>query len=359
VNRKPFLSRLLAVSFALVFLVQVPARGQDEWREKLAVVERLMSEEIPAEKKAELAKLWAAIAANAKQLREAESGTLDDPTKEKIGNLEAAEDVSRRAPSSTISSNRNEGAANWQRADQLVRDWVARGEAITLARIQEINKTLRQQAGTDAVYSGGRNSALAVPDAHTDEALEGFMKWFDEAQKTLDPIELAGRTYQRLVTLHPLQDANGRTSRMLMDWVLRRAGLPAVALDNQVATNAISDPFVFGGTAEAYSGRPLKVVENLTQNLERFVRAKLAAVGRSWSDAPEKTEGLPLPEHATDHAPTTGTTSQAESFPARVAGASPASIRALERPVSTGLVHVLGERVRESADEHALVEGAR
>jgi prophage maintenance system killer protein len=42
--------------------------------------------------------------------------------------------------------------------------------------------------------------------------------------------------HQRLLTLHPFADANGRTARLVLEWLLRLAGLPPAALrDAQIA----------------------------------------------------------------------------------------------------------------------------
>jgi hypothetical protein len=49
-----------------------------------------------------------------------------------------------------------------------------------------------------------------------------------------DPIETAGLAYQRMVSIHPFHDGNGRSSRFLMDFVLQNAGLLPAALGDNV-----------------------------------------------------------------------------------------------------------------------------
>ena len=42
---------------------------------------------------------------------------------------------------------------------------------------------------------------------------------------------MAAQVYQRFVSIHPFEEGNGRTSRLLMDWVLQRAGYPPLIFE--------------------------------------------------------------------------------------------------------------------------------
>jgi len=44
----------------------------------------------------------------------------------------------------------------------------------------------------------------------------------------------AAQAYQRLVTIHPFENGNGRISRMMMDYALERFGLPPAVLGKNV-----------------------------------------------------------------------------------------------------------------------------
>ncbi|NGX44133.1 MAG: Adenosine monophosphate-protein transferase and cysteine protease IbpA [Candidatus Anoxychlamydiales bacterium] len=55
--------------------------------------------------------------------------------------------------------------------------------------------------------------------------MKEFIKWLKESKK-LNPIELAAEAHYRLVTIHPFIDGNGRTARLLMNWILLMQGYP-------------------------------------------------------------------------------------------------------------------------------------
>ncbi len=50
------------------------------------------------------------------------------------------------------------------------------------------------------------------------------MAWYRANQGVLPPNELAAGAYQQLVRIHPFVDSNGRTTRLVMDWILQRNG---------------------------------------------------------------------------------------------------------------------------------------
>lgn len=56
--------------------------------------------------------------------------------------------------------------------------------------------------------------------------LREFFRWYDRAKKSLNPVELAAAVHLRLVTVHPFYDGNGRVSRLLMNFVLKKNGYP-------------------------------------------------------------------------------------------------------------------------------------
>ena len=65
--------------------------------------------------------------------------------------------------------------------------------------------------------------------------VEGYMRAFDQWLQSADvallhPIELAALAHYKLVYIHPFMDGNGRTSRLLMNLFLMRAGYPPVII---------------------------------------------------------------------------------------------------------------------------------
>ena len=55
-----------------------------------------------------------------------------------------------------------------------------------------------------------------------------LMEWFrtEEENGALHPVELAAQFHYRFVRIHPFDDGNGRLSRLLMNYILFKIGLP-------------------------------------------------------------------------------------------------------------------------------------
>lgn len=56
------------------------------------------------------------------------------------------------------------------------------------------------------------------------KAMEDYFIWFLENKNKLHPIILAAEMHERLVTIHPFIDGNGRTSRLVMNLILLQNG---------------------------------------------------------------------------------------------------------------------------------------
>ncbi|WP_447636701.1 Fic family protein [Flavobacterium microcysteis] len=54
--------------------------------------------------------------------------------------------------------------------------------------------------------------------------MEDYFIWYEANKNTLHPVLLAGEMHERLVTIHPFIDGNGRTSRLVMNLVLLSHG---------------------------------------------------------------------------------------------------------------------------------------
>ncbi|PKP24718.1 MAG: DNA-binding protein [Bacteroidetes bacterium HGW-Bacteroidetes-2] len=54
--------------------------------------------------------------------------------------------------------------------------------------------------------------------------MEDFFIWFESKKNILHPVLLAAETHERLVSIHPFIDGNGRTSRLIMNLILLQQG---------------------------------------------------------------------------------------------------------------------------------------
>lgn len=122
---------------------------------------------------------------------------------------------------------------NHQAAFRYVKKCIATGELLSENIVKNIHQMLMEHILPGGIY---RNVNVYIAGAqHTPpEPTEMYrqIKFFyldlEEKQKTLDPVELAAWTHAEFVRIHPFQDGNGRTSRLIMNYQLLAAGFPAV-----------------------------------------------------------------------------------------------------------------------------------
>lgn len=67
-----------------------------------------------------------------------------------------------------------------------------------------------------------------LPPAHFEvpEKMEACLAWFNQQNQTLHPVLLAAEMHERVVSIHPFIDGNGRTSRLVMNLLLMQYGYP-------------------------------------------------------------------------------------------------------------------------------------
>lgn len=68
--------------------------------------------------------------------------------------------------------------------------------------------------------------AVQVP-----EQMAALIDWYSNQAQALHPIERAARVHGEFVKIHPFVDGNGRTSRLLMNLELMKAGFPATVIE--------------------------------------------------------------------------------------------------------------------------------
>ncbi|MBA2368484.1 MAG: Fic family protein [Candidatus Protochlamydia sp.] len=143
-------------------------------------------------------------------------------------------------------------AGNWNKAEDSRSSYVKRDKGsqgwFDWSNIQVLHlKMCRGEEGIEnpgqlregIVRTGGTWVNIYCPHQYLEENVEKFMGWFNKGlilceEKKLNPIIFAAQTYQRLVSLHPFENGNGRISRMLMDYVLERFDLPPPVLGKDI-----------------------------------------------------------------------------------------------------------------------------
>lgn len=69
---------------------------------------------------------------------------------------------------------------------------------------------------------------------HIDVLMDRFLTWLNDANTLMmHPVRMAALAHYKLVYIHPFTDGNGRTSRLLMNWILMQNGFPPVIIRKQ------------------------------------------------------------------------------------------------------------------------------
>lgn len=122
---------------------------------------------------------------------------------------------------------------NHQTAYRYVKKCIAEGVPLSEAVVKDIHQMLMEHILPGGIY---RNVNVYISGAqHTPpepmemyQQIKSFYLDLPQKAKELNPIELAAWTHAEFVRIHPFQDGNGRTSRLIMNYQLLAAGFPAI-----------------------------------------------------------------------------------------------------------------------------------
>lgn len=83
------------------------------------------------------------------------------------------------------------------------------------------------------------SGATTTPPDHTllNDKMAQFIDWYNRDAHKLHPVERAAKVHADFVAIHPFVDGNGRTSRLLMNLELLKAGYPpsVITVENRLA----------------------------------------------------------------------------------------------------------------------------
>ncbi len=101
-----------------------------------------------------------------------------------------------------------------------------------------------KKESNSVLLQNGEMFHYASPE-DTPVLMKELLEWYADAvkQKKLHPVEIAALIHYKFVRIHPFDDSNGRTSRLLMNYVLLRYGYPPVIIksaDKKSYLNALN-----------------------------------------------------------------------------------------------------------------------
>jgi hypothetical protein len=107
------------------------------------------------------------------------------------------------------------------------------------AAISSKNPGQLREIGQDAAMGGRGQNRRYLPGATVAQATTDAFAMVKSRRANGEALPAIAASFdQRLISIHPYADANGRTTRLMTDWILAQGGYPP-ALDSQAARAAI------------------------------------------------------------------------------------------------------------------------
>jgi len=124
-------------------------------------------------------------------------------------------------------------AINHYEAVLFLREWVQQATPLTESLVKQLHALVlrgidRDNAGryrsVPVSISGSRH--MPSQPWQVPKLMEDIFVFYGENSTTLHPVLLAAEMHERIVTIHPFIDGNGRTSRLVMNLILLQRGYP-------------------------------------------------------------------------------------------------------------------------------------
>ena len=140
---------------------------------------------------------------------------------------------------------------NWKSAASTVEKMALENKKLTFAAVCGLNSTLYKGIKMDdpekvpgtmrdhPVFIGGMGGPRYVHQQFLEGEMKELIDWINSQVQSCqkgkaNPVEVAALAYQKMVSLHPFSDGNGRTCRLVMDYILQSSGLPPAVLGDNV-----------------------------------------------------------------------------------------------------------------------------
>jgi len=129
-------------------------------------------------------------------------------------------------------------AVNHVEAIGYLEDCIRQHQPLSERLIKEMHQLILTKIDNDNAGSYRKVDVLIAGASHrppshlqVEEEMAAFFRWYQGEAQTLHPVVRAALVHSRFVNIHPFVDANGRTSRLLLNFELMKAGFPPVIIE--------------------------------------------------------------------------------------------------------------------------------
>ena len=152
-------------------------------------------------------------------------------------------------------------AINHRNAIYYVEDIIRKEEPFSEWQIRNIHQLILKNIDD---HNAGRyrqqnvliSGATSTPPDYTllNDRMAQLVDWYSNDAHKFHPIERAAKVHADFVGIHPFIDGNGRTSRLLMNLELLKAGYPpcVITVENRLAYYEALDQWMAYGKTEAF-----------------------------------------------------------------------------------------------------------
>lgn len=131
---------------------------------------------------------------------------------------------------------------------------------------------------------------FATPE-ETPAKMHDLLQWYrtEAKRENIEPILLAAQFHYRFIRIHPFDDGNGRTARILMNFILMKFGYPPVIIKTEDKQN------YFAALRQADAGIIEPFIEYIAENLVRSLEIMISgAKGESVEEEDDLEKELAL-----------------------------------------------------------------
>ncbi len=180
----------------------------------------------------------------------------------------------------------------------LVKPYKVRAETAEGVPTWKVIQVGRYKESNNHVFTKTGEKQEFLPFQETPKAMQDLIDWYASEKSKLDvnPIVLATSFHHKFIAIHPFDDGNGRTVRLLMNYIFMQFGYPPVIIKTEDKDR------YFSVLQAANSGNIEPFLEFITDNLNRSLRLMISgAKGENIEEPDDLDKEIALLEQKIKH----------------------------------------------------------